>query len=92
MSVYDNYKLLVNNDILEFTHSNTKLFDIGNNSNVSYIPLRAPEYSFLDNNYGIFFNSNNNFITFKSSGNIFENDIYNIDDKGDVVVKLHFCE
>jgi hypothetical protein len=31
---------------------------------------------------------------FKKKGisKIFENDIYNIDDKGDVVVKLHFCE
>ena len=28
MSIYDNYKLLVNNDVLGFTHSNKKLLDI----------------------------------------------------------------
>ena len=77
MSIYDNYKLLVNNDILGFTHTNNKkILDITKNSNVSYIPFRAPEYSFLDSNYGIFFNTSNNYITFKSSGNIFENDIF----------------
>ena len=54
MSIYDNYKLLVNNDILGFTHSNNKLLDITNNSNVSYKPLQAPEYGFLDSKYGIF--------------------------------------
>jgi hypothetical protein len=76
MSVYDNYQLTVNDNILEFTYSNNKILDIGYNSNVSYNPLYAPEYNFLNSNYGISFNSNNNFITFKSLGNIFENDIY----------------
>jgi len=78
MSVYDKFQILPINNSLSFTYNDlqeVELFNISSNSNIFLNNIRAPNYEFPNEN-GIFFNSNNNFITFKSAGNVFLNDIH----------------
>ena len=78
MSVYDKFQILPINNSLSFIYNDLEefeLFNISSNSNVFLNNIKAPNYLFTNEN-GIFFDSNNNFITFKSAGNVFMNDIH----------------
>ena len=74
MSIYENYKISVQNDNLYFNYNETNLFDLNYNSNFFKIPIKAPSYLFNDNS-GISFNPSQNSITYSASSNIFTNDL-----------------
>ena len=76
MSIYDTFKIINSNNFLLFTDNNKKLFELSQNITNSYIKINSPQYGFLNTNYGILFNSNNNNIIFNSEGSIFTSDIY----------------
>jgi hypothetical protein len=74
MSVYEKYKIYVENDNLYFNSNDIKLLEINSNSNSFKNPVKSPSYLF-NNNYGFLFNSNFNSITYSASSNIFTNDL-----------------
>ena len=76
MSIYEKYKILIDNDKLQYTYDNSKIFEFTKNSNISYTRFSSPEYTFIDSNYGIFFNDTNKEITFKSNSNIFNTNVF----------------
>ena len=75
MSVYDNYKIINNNDLLFITQDNKNIFEFSSNSNSSYSKLKVPSIGFNNTNYGINFNSSTNKINFSSLGVSFDSDI-----------------
>jgi len=74
MSVYENYKISVQNDNLSFNYNETNLFELNSNSNFFKIPIKSPSYLFNQNS-GISFNSTQNSIIYSASSNIFTNDL-----------------
>jgi hypothetical protein len=74
MSIYENYKISVENDNLSFNYNNIKLLEINSNSNSFILPIKSPSYLF-NNNSGFLFNPSYNSITYSATSNIFTNDL-----------------
>ena len=74
MSIYENYKISVENDNLSFNYNNIKLLEINSNSNSFISPIKSPSYLF-NNNSGFLFNPSYNSITYSATSNIFTNDL-----------------
>ena len=74
MSVYENYKISVENDNLSFNYNNINLLEINSNSNFFKLPIKSPSYLF-NNNSGFLFNPSYNSITYSASSNVFINDL-----------------
>ena len=74
MSIYENYKISVENDNLSFNYNNINLLEINSNSNFFKLPIKSPSYLF-NNNSGFLFNPSYNSITYSASSNIFTNDL-----------------
>ena len=76
MSIYENYTLSIYNDKLLYSYlpNTNNLFEISSNSNTSYLNLYAPEYNFFNTNFG--FKFNNNSITYNSTSNYFNGNVY----------------
>ncbi len=51
MSIYENYKISVENDKLLYTSNDTiKIFEFSGNSNTSFVKFFSPEYNFINSN------------------------------------------
>ena len=74
MSIYQNYKISVENDNLSFNYNNINLLEINSKSNNFKLPIKSPSYLF-NNNSGFLFNPSFNSITYSASSNIFTNDL-----------------
>ena len=74
MSIYEKYKISVENDNLSFNYDNINLLEINSNSNYFKLPIKSPSYLF-NNNSGFLFNPSYNSITYSASSNIFTNDL-----------------
>jgi len=77
MSIYDNYKISIENENLLYSSNDIiKLFEFSGNSNKSYVKFFSPEYNFLNSNFGFSFNDITNTIIYNSFNNIFNSDVF----------------
>ncbi len=76
MSIYENYTLSINNDKLSYSYlpTNSEIFQISSNSNLSLVKFSALEYNFLDPTFG--FSSNNDSIIYRANSNYFNGNVY----------------
>ncbi len=74
MSVYENYKILVENDNLSFNYNDINLLEINSNSNSFKNPIKSTSFLF-NNNSGFLFNPLYNSITYSATSNVFTNDL-----------------
>ncbi len=77
MSIYENYKISVENDKLLYTSNDTiKIFEFSGNSNTSFVKFFSPEYNFINSNYGFSFDDTTKNITYRSLSNVFNSDVF----------------
>ena len=82
MSIYENYKISVENDKLLYTSNDTiKIFEFSGNSNTSFVKFFSPEYNFINSNYGFSYDDIDKKITYRSLSNVFNSDVF--------IVKYH---